>query len=88
MDEKQAIGLLRHHVDTWRGKFPAAHFEAVEASIEALEKQIPTRPIIKKWSPAYCPSCKANLSELEGDGYYKHWTSKSICDCGQRLKWD
>lgn len=55
---------------------------------DILKKQIPTNPVIKDWSHAECPSCKAELSELLGDGYYKHLTSINVCPCGQKLKWD
>lgn len=61
---------------------------AKDLAINSLEKQIPTEPIISSWCPAYCPSCNAELSELIGDGYYKHYQGKRICDCGQQLKWD
>lgn len=62
--------------------------EYEDKAIEALEKQIPQKPIIREWSPAKCPCCRAELSESLGDGYYKHWTSKKVCDCGQKLDWD
>lgn len=55
--------------------------------LEALEKQIPKHPIIKPWAPALCPACGAELSELKGDGYYKHWYGLKICNCGQKLIW-
>jgi len=56
-------------------------------AIEALKKQIPSEPKIQSWSPALCPSCGEELSESLGDGYYKHYTSKITCNCGQKLKW-
>lgn len=66
-------------------------YEVLECSydlaIRALEKQKPKKPIIKDWYPAYCPNCNAELSEIIGDGYYKHWTNFKFCDCGQRLDW-
>lgn len=39
MTPETAAGLLKHHINTWKGKFPPAHFEACELAIEALEKQ-------------------------------------------------
>jgi hypothetical protein len=62
--------------------------EALTMGIQALDKQIPKEPIIESWSPALCPSCGAELSELIGDGYYKHHYGQTICECGQKLKWD
>jgi hypothetical protein len=69
----------------------------------AIEKQIPKEPIIidnrfaicnyqaaqfNEQSPALCPCCGAELSDLLDDGSYKHMTSKKVCNCGQKLKWD
>jgi len=62
--------------------------EPISMAIEALEKQLPKKPIIIEWNPAKCPCCGEELSESLGDGYYKHWTTKKICDCGQKLRWD
>jgi hypothetical protein len=54
--------------------------------LEVLEKQIPKEPLGGNWCPALCPNCKEELSESEGDGYYKHSYVK-VCKCGQKLKW-
>ena len=62
--------------------------QANNTAIDALEKQLPKKPIREKWSPTECPSCKAELSELIGDGYYKDWVTLKFCDCGQRLDWE
>lgn len=51
------------------------------------EKDTPKKPKQQEWAPALCPNCKAELSEHEGDGYYKHFYSLKICECGQKLKW-
>ena len=61
--------------------------EYLKTAEDALKKQLPQRPIIKDWMPALCPCCKTELSENAKDGYYKHYTSKKICDCGQKLDW-
>ena len=61
--------------------------EVCNLAIQALRKQIPTKPIVKSYSPALCPCCKTELSESVGDGYYKHLASKKVCDCGQKLDW-
>jgi len=62
---------------------------SVNAFVNAsINKQIPRKPIIESWSPALCPSCDTELSESLGDGYYKHWYSKKVCDCGQKLDWE
>jgi len=63
--------------------------DAIDLAILALEKQIPVKPIIKSdYSPALCPLCNEELSEHLGDGYYKHYYGRSICECGQKLRWD
>jgi len=62
--------------------------DALNIAINALEKQIPQKPKIESWSPALCPTCEKELSESVGDGYYKHWYSMKICECGQKLKWE
>lgn len=61
--------------------------DLINNAINAVAKQIPKKPIIERWSPVYCPNCDAELSEFLGDGYYKHYEDKSICECGQKLKW-
>lgn len=83
MDVKQAIGLLQHHINTWKGKFPSRHFEACEFAIKILEKQIPEK-VVKRYNPEiledriYCSDCSARV--FEGEGY--------CAECGQRLKWE
>ncbi|OPX89444.1 MAG: hypothetical protein A4E53_01521 [Pelotomaculum sp. PtaB.Bin104] len=62
--------------------------DVLKLAEEALWKQIPRSPLIKKWSPALCPTCKSELSESIGDGYYKHYYNLKICECGQKLEWD
>jgi hypothetical protein len=61
--------------------------QANDMAIKALEKQIPTKPIKEKWSPALCPNCGESLSKSLGDGYYKHYDGIIICNCGQKLDW-
>lgn len=64
--------------------------EAYQDAVEALEKQLPKKVEIREWSPAVCPSCRYELSESVGDGYYKHPIFLERCpnpDYGQRLDW-
>lgn len=61
----------------------------VAVVVDALEKQIAKKPIVKQWCSAKCPCCDADLSESIGDGYYRHCTFLSFCDkCGQCLNWE
>jgi hypothetical protein len=62
--------------------------EEIEDITEALEKQIPKKPIMSEYCPAYCPACKEELSISKGDGYYEYYTDKKVCDCGQKLDWN
>ena len=82
-EARQRLTELKEH-NNWGGSIP----EVFDMAIKALEKQIAKKPIIKQWCPAKCPTCKQTLSESKGDGYWKHYTSLSICDCGQRLDWE
>lgn len=89
MNEKQAIGMLKHHINAWKGKFTGKHFEACELAIKVLEKEVPQKPVIEEWSPARCPNCDGELSEYIGDGYYRHSTILERCPgCNQRLAWE
>lgn len=51
---------------------------ALETAIEALEKQLPKKPIEKGIHFVYykCPNCNRILP-----------IDKNYCDCGQRLDW-
>jgi len=88
----EAIELIQKQIELGmsNGDFkPRKHMvKAYELAVEALEKQISKTPKIKSWSPALCPSCGNELSEDLGDGYYKHYYGLSICECGQKLKWE
>jgi len=83
MTYNEAIKELKSYAEhSWGGLS-----EAFEIAIKAMEKQMPKNPIIESWCPALCPTCGEELSESVGDGFYKHYYSKNICDCGQKLKW-
>ena len=48
---------------------------AKQIAVEALEKQIPKKPIIDEEKFAICPSCKADVTDI-------------YCGvCGQRIDW-
>lgn len=47
--------------------------------------------IADDWSPALCPSCLEELSNLDDTGYYIHAMFLERCpnpDCVQRLSWE
>jgi len=53
--------------------------EALDMATEALEKQIPKKPIVdERYVKCICPKCWAFLTDYQ-----------SFCDnCGQKLRWD
>ena len=80
---QNAINELQSYAEnSWGGLS-----DVFDLAIKALNKQIPKKPIIEKWSPARCPSCDESLSESAGDGYYNHFYHLEFCKCGQKLEW-
>lgn len=61
----------------------------VEECRGAVEKQKVKYIKIEAYCPAYCPTCRFELSESLGDGYYKYFENLSRCPkCGQKICWD
>ena len=61
----------------------------VEECREAVEKQKAKYIKIESYCPAYCPTCRFELSESLGDGYYEYFVNLSRCPkCGQKICWD
>lgn len=61
----------------------------VEECREAMEKQKVKYIKIESYCPAYCPTCRFELSESLGDGYYEYFENLSRCPkCGQKICWD
>lgn len=90
MTLKEAIKILEIAKTEVEWDYPLDYAIAIDTAIEALEKQIPKKPIIKPWSPAICPSCGEELSISLGDGYYSHRIILTHCpnlECLQRLDW-
>ena len=56
---------------------------------KAVEKQKSKYIKIESYCPAYCPTCRFELSESLGDGYYEYFENLSRCPkCGQKICWD
>lgn len=78
MDEKK----VREAIETIKSNYPTSGYymlcEALDIAIEALEKQLPMKPIEKGIRFVYykCPNCNRILP-----------IGKIYCDCGQRLDW-
>ena len=85
MTPEEAIGIVRCAIGEVGWSYPIDYAEAFEVAIEALEKQIPKKPIPAeeqnaRYAMKYtCPSCG------------KHFTGTGIADycyhCGQALDW-
>ena len=86
MTEIEAIEEL-HKIRPRGGIIPQKRAEAIDVAIQALEKQIPKKPINKKYSfyphstllkskYGECPTCKT----IQVDDKY-------CANCGQKLDW-
>lgn len=87
-DIERAIKILKYYESQdyfFKKDMPALN--AFKMAIEALEKQIPKKPIRKDWSISKCPACNVYLGEWLEDGYHADWERLKICDCGQKLDW-
>lgn len=87
MDRKEAIEHIKRHMVAHQiGEYPHIKLgEALSLAIEALDKQIPKKPIFEREQTSpfgvddvpYCPNCRCDLPEV------------SYCEkCGQRLLWE
>lgn len=96
MTNKEAIETIKIALAEVEWEYPMDYAAAFETAIEALEKQVPKKPIKKKmatlnktpnafsWeSTRCCPRCKSNLVvKIFG----KHL--EDYCPlCGQRIDW-
>lgn len=85
MDEKK----IREAIETIKSNYPTSGYymlcEALDTAIEALEKQLPKKPIdkscVKDNDTIYgyvgiCPSCNGIVDD-----------SMIVCDCTQVLDW-
>ena len=55
------------------------------------EMNTPKKPIIQKWDPSDCPTCRHDFFDYEpcDDGYYQRAYGLERCPyCGQKLNWD
>lgn len=96
MKPQEAIRIMKIALAEVEWEYPMDYAAAFETAIEALEKQVPKKPIKKKmatlnktpnafsWeSTRCCPRCKSNLVvKIFG----KHL--EDYCPlCGQRIDW-
>lgn len=90
MTESEAIKEL-HGIRPRGGIIPQKRAEALDVAIQALEKQIPKKPIMKKYfkdmEEEYlcCPTCGQILTDripADNKTFYFH-----CMNCGQKFDW-
>lgn len=80
MTPEEAIKRIRDNL----GKLIAPYSDEMDAfgmAIEAIEKQIPKKPIPEKDGIRNCPCCNDDFNVNEFEMTY-------CWECGQRLKWE
>lgn len=83
MKTKEAIETIKIAIAEVEWDYPMDYTIAFEKAIEALEKQIPKKPVNNyedKWFE--CPVCGLVV------GTYYSIGEKHHCKCGQRLNWE
>ena len=84
MTAEEAIKTIEVAIAEVEWEYPLDYSVAFETAIEALEKQVPKKPIESKYGEQIsCPHCSATLI------YCLHSYKGSYCEeCGQRLDWE
>ena len=91
MTESEAIKEL-HEIRPRGGIIPQKRAEAIDMAINALEKQIPKKPILKQYfddmEEEYlcCPTCGEILTgriPMDNKDFYFH-----CLNCGQKFNWE
>ena len=82
MTPKEAIETIKIAIAEVEWNYPINYAAAFEIAIEALEKQIPKKPLNKtmEYNGDYgeCPCCGRTVSDYE---------EIKTCKCGQALDW-
>lgn len=90
MTENEAIKEL-HGIRPRGGIIPQKRAEALDVAIQALEKQIPKKPIRHTaWEDFKCPACgstEIRPYDTEYREYDKDCKFEYCSDCGQKLDW-
>lgn len=83
------VGSLQYCITALKEIQRYREIGTVEECREAVAKQKAKYIKIESYCPAYCPTCRFELSESLGDGYYKYFENLSRCPkCGQKICWD
>ena len=83
MKPEEAIETIKIAIAEVEWNYPMDYTVAFEEAIEALEKQIPKKPVDNPENGWFeCPNCGLIVWVYYGTGETHH------CDCGQRLDWE
>ena len=83
MKPEEAIEIIKVAIAEVEWDYPMDYTVAFEEAIEALEKQIPKKPVDDPENGWFeCPNCGLIVWVYYGTGETHH------CDCGQRLDWE
>lgn len=85
MTPQEAIEIIKDPNRHYRAKADGAYeytefVEALETAKQALEKQIPKKPLKAHGGAYRCPNCQ--MKHFNPD-----WIGTKCCDCGQTLDW-
>lgn len=83
MNGKEAIKQLNvlHDALSFQRSDVKESADAIDTAIEALEKQIPKKPILRKCDNADCPCCGHSVNAFITT--YDYYCGR----CGQKLDW-
>ena len=83
MKPEEAIEIIKVAIAEVEWEYPMDYTVAFEEAIEALQKQIPKKPVDNPENGWFeCPNCGLIVWVYYGTGETHH------CDCGQRLDWE
>ena len=87
MTAEEAIKMIQVAVAEVEWEYPLDYSIAFETAIEALEKQIPKKPINEECY-YICPCCRDDLGVSDDDIFiYKLSMPKYCSNCGCKLDW-
>ena len=91
MKPQEAIGIMKIAISEVEWEYPMDYAAAFETAIEALEKQVPKKPIEYEDKYYGCPTC-GNVTMMKWEQYPDIPMSKiyglPYClGCGQVLDW-
>lgn len=83
MTPQEAIDVIKIAISEVEWNYPMSYAAAFETAVEALEKQIPNKPldVVEEYDGDYgrCPSCNRMASDFHDFKFCR--------SCGQALDW-